>query len=382
MNYDDIRPYNDSEVSAALCRVAKKSATWLISKYLWPFRPFWTLSVKMKKVKTVDGFQRDVIYDVVEAIIKKTTDGVSSDMSRAGQEKFLAISNHRDIVLDPAFIQKALVDAGISTTRICTGNNLLANQLITDLMKSNKMILVNRDLKARELLESSQKLSSYIRESIISDVSSVWIAQRGGRSKTGEDLTEASVLKMLDMSGQGTFSDNFAELNIVPIAISYEYESCDALKAREVLLRRQGPYTKSKGEDTHSILTGIKQKKGLVHIQTAEPISREELEALSGLPRQERYSKLAGLIDSRIINSYRLFKTNYIGYDLMNGTQEYLNKEYTLKDLKSFIRYTESKLRPFSKEVDPVELKQLFFEIYGNPVKLKNNPLVTQFILC
>lgn len=382
MNYDDIRPYNDSEVSAALCRVAKKSATWLISKYLWPFRPFWTLSVKMKKVKTVDGFQRDVIYDVVEAIIKKTTDGVSSDMSRAGQEKFLAISNHRDIVLDPAFIQKALIDAGISTTRICTGNNLLENQLITDLMKSNKMILVNRDLKARELLESSQKLSSYIRESIISDVSSVWIAQRGGRSKTGEDLTEASVLKMLDMSGQGTFSDNFAELNIVPIAISYEYESCDALKAREVLLRRQGPYTKSKGEDTHSILTGIKQKKGLVHIQTAEPISREELEALSGLPRQERYSKLAGLIDSRIINSYRLFKTNYIGYDLMNGTQEYLNKEYTQEDLKSFIRYTESRLRPFSNEVDPVELKQIFFEIYGNPVKLKNNPLVTQFILC
>lgn len=382
MNYDDIRPYNDEEISAALQSVAKNRATWLISKYLWPCKPFWRLSSMMKKARTVDGFQLDVVYDVVDAIIRKTTDGLSSDMSNAGHAKFLAISNHRDIVLDPAFFQKSLADAGISTTRICTGNNLLANQLITDLMKSNKMIIVNRNLKARELLESSQCLSSYIRESIKSGDSSVWIAQRGGRSKTGRDLTETSVLKMLDMSGDGGFADNFADLNILPFAISYEYESCDALKAREILLSRQGPYVKAKGEDTKSILTGIRQKKGHVHIQTAKPISREELEALSGLPRQERYNQLAKLIDRRIISSYRLFKTNYIGHDLMHGTSEYLGTEYTEKDLKSFIRYSESKLRPFSNISDFAELKQIFYEIYGNPVEMKKTPLVTQFILC
>ena len=376
MNYNDIRPYNDAEIQDAVRRILKNPSVYVISKYLWPNRPFWELASMMKKVRSVDDFQIGVMYDVVEAIERKTTDGVTADMHFApADRKFLAVSNHRDIVLDPAFIQRSLVDAGISTTRVCAGNNLLANQLIIDLMKVNKMVIVKRGLKARELLEVSTQLSSYIRESITSSESSVWIAQRGGRAKTGQDLTETSVLKMFDLSGESTFADNFSELNILPLSISYEYESCDALKAREVLISRTraGHYVKKKGEDTNSILTGIRQKKGRVHIQTAEPVTRQELEAISELPRVERYNRLAELIDARIISSYKLFKTNYIGYDLMCGSSKYLGTEYSQSDLNDFKCYADKKLKEVSKGLDENELRQIFYEIYGNPVKSKFN---------
>lgn len=375
MDYDNIRPYNDEELRVALKRAAGDPSVFLISKYLWPCKPCWKLRSMLRKVSGVEEFQRKVVYDVVEAIERKTTDGVSFDMGKVGEGKFLAVSNHRDIVLDPAFFQKSLVDSGISTTRICAGNNLLANQLITDLMKSNKMVLVKRDVQARELLEVSKQLSSYIRDSITSGVSSVWIAQRGGRSKTGNDLTEPSILKMFDLSGKSDFATNFKELNILPVSISYEYESCDALKAREVLISRTSSYVKKKGEDTHSILTGIKQKKGKVHIQAAEPISYDEIEAVSELPRQERYQRLSELLDSRIIGAYRLFKTNYIGFDLMKGSEEYLDKEYTADDRKEFVRYSMKQIDKVSKGLDKEELLNIFYGIYGNPVLQKRRLL-------
>ncbi|MBO6239208.1 MAG: 1-acyl-sn-glycerol-3-phosphate acyltransferase, partial [Bacteroidales bacterium] len=273
--FGDIRPYTDAEAVEALGRVSRHPMTPVISKYLFPDLPATTMSHMLRGIGSVDQFQEEIMYAVVEAIIAKTSAGVTwggaEYLKGLGDKKFLIISNHRDIVLDPALIQYMLKQEGLATTEICVGSNLLGSPLVEDLMRSNRMIKVIRGIGARELYESSQRLSRYIRGSITSGRASIWIAQREGRTKDGFDVTEQGILKMLEMSGEGDFEADFSALDIVPLSISYEYESCDARKAREVLLRREGPYVKKEKEDLHSILTGIRQQKGHIHLQIGEP---------------------------------------------------------------------------------------------------------------
>ena len=324
----------------------------------------------------IDEFQDIAMVGVVQSVLVKTAEGFTcngtENLTALQGRKFLAVSNHRDIVLDPALIQYSLHEAGLPYSELCVGSNLLKNQLIEDLMRSNRMIKVIRGISARELYLSSRKLSGYIRGTIVSGAASVWIAQREGRTKDGADTTEQGLLKMFDLSGENGFEQNFKDLCIVPMSISYEYEPCDARKAREILIRRQtGTYRKKPNEDTHSILTGIRQVKGHIMLNIGRPLTDEELARAAACSGNDRYQSIRHLLDERIISGYKLFKTNYMGYDLMNGTSEYLGVKYLPEDLESFRKYTEHKIGKLERRLDRDALRDIFWHIYGNPVAAK-----------
>ena len=372
-DFEDIRPYSDQEAVEALGRVSRHPMTPVISKYLFPDLPASTLSHMLRGIGSVDQFQDEIMYAVVEAVIAKTSAGVSwrgiEHLKSLGDKKFLIISNHRDIVLDPALIQYMLKQNGLPTTEICVGSNLLGSKLVEDLMRSNRMIKVIRGIGARELYLSSQRLSHYIRESICSGRASIWIAQREGRTKDGVDATEQGILKMLELSGEGSFEEDFRELHIVPLSISYEYESCDARKAREVLLRRQGPYVKRPKEDLHIILTGIRQQKGHIHLEVGEPLTQEEIAAASQAGGNERYTRLREALDRRILGGYKLWKTNYMAHDLLHGAERWAEAGvYTAAERQQFEKYMAHKLGKLERRLDQHALREIFLGIYAGPV--------------
>jgi len=375
-DFTDIRPYSDAEARDALNRISHYPMLPVISKYVFPKEDSDFLGSLSRDIQGVDDFQFKVMTVVVSSIILKTSEGFTysgmENITALKGKRFLAMTNHRDIVLDPSLVQNALKDSGIPFTEICVGNNLLENQLIEDLMRSNRMIKVIRGISARQLYLSSQLLSKYIRESITSDRSSIWIAQREGRTKDGLDSTEQGLLKMFDLSGEKGFAKNFEELNIVPMSISYEYESCDSRKARELYIKRTtGTYEKKKGEDTHSIMMGIKQKKGHIHLSVGKPLASEDFEAAAALNGNDRYQFLRGIYDKKILEGYKLWKTNYIGHDLANGKQEYMGVKYLPEDLDEFLNYTEHKIGKLENNLDKNAVRQIFWEIYGNPVENK-----------
>ena len=295
-------------------------------------------------------------------------DGIANLSSIEG--KFLMMSNHRDIILDPAITQYVLLKNGIPMSEICVGDNLLANKTVENLLRSNRMIKVIRGISARELYLSSQILSKYIRQTITSGKSSVWIAQRQGRTKDGVDITEQGLLKMFDMSGTGTFKENFMELNIVPLSISYEYEPCDFRKAREILISRTRKYVKGPREDMHSIMTGIRQQKGNIHLNIGVPLTPDEIEAASYCDKNDRYQSIRHAVDVRVVEGYKLWKTNYIAYDIVNRTTKY-SDYYSPEDAEAFKAYTEHKLRRATRNLDRGELRDIFLRIYANPIVTK-----------
>ncbi len=369
--FEDIRPYSDEEAVEALNRVSKHPALPVISKYLFPKQNINALAETLCGVRSIDEFQTVVMIGVISAVLARSSEGFTfsgmSNLSKIGG-KFLAVSNHRDIVLDPALILYAMNASGYPMAELCVGSNLLSSKLIEDLMKSNRMIKVIRGISARQMYLNSQTLSKYIRLSITSGKSSIWIAQKEGRSKNGIDKTEQGLLKMFDMSGEGSFEENFKELNIVPMSISYEYEPCDSRKARELLLSREAPYVKKKNEDLHSILTGIRQHKGHIHLSVGEPLSAAEIAEAAAHTGNDRYQVLRGILDRRIHEGYKLWKTNYMAYDLMNGSNEFLGDKYLPDDLEKFEAYIEHKLSKLEWRLDRKELRDIFLHIYGNPV--------------
>lgn len=375
--FDNIRPYNDEEAVEAFLRIANHPALPVISKYLFPKEPSNEVAELIKTATTIDEFQDRVMLLSVHAILARTSNGFTvsgMDNLRKVNGKSLILSNHRDIVLDPALIQYALNNAGFPYTEICVGSNLLSSHLIEDLMRSNRMIKVIRGIGARELYLSSQRLSKYIRQAVTEGHSSIWIAQREGRTKDGLDATEQGLLKMFDLSGEGSFEENFKALNIIPFSISYEYEPCDARKAREILIKKtEGTYSKRPNEDLHSILTGIRQMKGHIHLNIGEPLTSNEIESAASLSGNDRYHGLMDVLDRKIIAGYRLYKTNYMGYDLMNGSEEYLGVKYLPEDLEFFKAYTEHKIGKLERKLDRDELRDIFWHIYGNPVAAKKN---------
>ena len=322
-------------------------------------------------MRSVDEFQILVMTKVVDWVIKHTAkeftyDGVEHiDPSK----KFLAMSNHRDIILDPALTQLVLYDNKIPMTEIAVGDNLLTNPFIEYLIRSNRMIKVVRGISARELYLSSQLLSEYIRLNITTGKSSIWLAQRQGRTKDGADITEQGLLKMLDMSGQEDFLSNFKALNI-PMSISYEIEPCDVLKAREILISRTQKYVKADGEDLNSIITGIKQQKGNIHLHIGEQLTDEEIAEASLCDKNDRYQLIRHAVDLRVIDGYRLWKTNYIAYDLLNPGDKY-REHYSNEDVQEFIDYKERQLDTVEKTLDRAALNDIFLHIYANPVVSK-----------
>ena len=371
--FNDIAPFNDEETAAALTRLANHPNVPWISRFIFPDKPETFLADVMRNIRTVDEFQATIMSKAVEWVIKNTI----KEFTFSGLEniqqlgcKFLAMSNHRDIILDPAIMQLVLLKAGIPETQICVGDNLLKSKSVELLIRSNRMIKVIRGISARELYLSSQLLSRYIRETITSGNSSVWIAQRQGRTKNGLDTTEQGLLKMVDMSGSKDFVQNFMELHIVPLSISYEYEPCDILKAREVLISRTQKYVKGENEDLESIVQGIRQYKGCVHLEIGNPLTEEEIRAAAACDKNDRYQYIRQAVDKRVLLGYRLWKTNYMAYDLVEQHQKYASM-YTPEEMSAFQGYVEKQLQLVEPELDKEELKDIFLRIYANPVLAK-----------
>lgn len=368
--FTDISPYTDAEAVEALGKLADHPAVVEVSKAIFPDKEPEFLRKILKSVKSIDEFQILVMNKAVEWVLSTTAhnfsyDGIGNLKKING--KFLAMSNHRDIILDPAITQVVLYRNAIPMTEIAVGSNLLTNKYIEYLIRSNRMIKVIRGINARQLYLSSQVLSKYIRECITSGRSSIWIAQREGRAKDGIDTTEQGLLKMLDMSGTADFTTNFEELNIVPLSISYEYEPCDILKARERLISRTQKYVKGSREDLISIMTGIEQQKGNIHLNIGSPLTHDEIEAASCCNKNDRYQAIRHAVDVRIIEGYKLWKTNYIGYDMVNHTFKYRDK-YTPEDVAQFTDYVEHQLDKVEKSLCRADLRDIFLRIYANPV--------------
>ena len=371
--FEDIAPYNDEEAAAALAKVADHPNVPWISKYIFNNQPETYLRDILKNIHSVDEFQRLVMSRATEWVIEKSVrnfsyDGIAKLQTVKGC--YVAMSNHRDIILDPAFTQIILHRNQMPLTEICVGDNLLKSKTIEGLIRSNRMIKVIRGISARELYLSSQVLSKYIREAVTTGHSSVWIAQRQGRTKDGVDITEQGLLKMLDMSGTKDFVQNFLELNIVPLSISYEYEPCDIYKAREMLISRTQKYVKTENEDLQSIMVGIKQWKGNVHLNFGDPLTEDEIRKASFCDKNDRYQMIRHAVDVRVINGYKLWNTNYIAYDLANHSYKYADR-YTPEEVEAFTAYTEHQLDEVEPTLNREQLRDIFLRIYGNPVKMK-----------
>jgi len=371
--FESISPYSDEEAVKALRQIADHPLLAQGSKFIFPDKESDFLGGLLRRVTSIEDFQNTVMSRMVERVIAVSIhnfsyDGFSNIANLKG--KFLAMSNHRDIILDPAITQLVLFRNGFPLTEIAVGDNLISNKFIESLIRSNRMIKVVRGISARELYLSSQMLSKYIRLSITSGKSSIWLAQRQGRTKNGVDITEQGLLKMLDMSGTGTFQENFEELNILPLSISYEFEPCDILKARELLISQTQKYVKAEGEDLNSILTGIKQKKGNVHLNIGTPLTSEEIAAASECDKNDRYQLIRHAVDLRVIEGYRLWKNNYVAYDLMNNCTKYADK-YGKDDVEEFVSYMEHQLDTVEYTLDRDALRAIFLGIYGNPVVSK-----------
>jgi len=385
---------------------------------------------KVLEVKTVYQFQMEWMYAFNNRVIESTMESFTYDFSPGirPDKGYLYISNHRDIILDTSLLQMAFVYQGLPTSMITYGDNLIVNQLADDLARSNKMFKVVRKGNKRELFKNSALLSEFLR-SCIRQGNSCWIAQRNGRTKDGLDKTASALVKMMGMSGMRASGDsiaaggaiaagdrlkdlveNYASLNIVPVAISYEYEPCDFLKTKELLAAHNAPgdkpYEKDEDEDLNSIITGITQWKGNVHIHVCDPLTREELQACAECPGHssglghgpgERIqsgdqrmkssgtgrhgtqdfnafaANLCALIDNKIRQGYKCFPSNYIAYDLLHGTSTH-KEQYTDQDKAAFLKRLESLPEMVfgsnSDKLLPEVLKaaqHIFLKIYANP---------------
>ena len=373
--FDDIRPYNDAEVHPALERIVANPLLSNIAQYLFPGQDENLFKQLLLSCHTKEDFQVKVMRQVVAKILQAT----SKELTFSGLEYFeggkkhLIVSNHRDIVLDSAIIQLILAEHRVDTTEIAVGDNLITSSFIEDITRSNKMIKVIRSSNPREVYTTSKILSEYMRYNVSNGKSSVWIAQRNGRTKDGLDMTEQGLLKMFDMSGSGDFVKDFAELSILPTSISYEFEPCDIQKAVEVYVSKRQKYVKAEGEDLKSILTGIMQPKGNIHISFNEPLTMEEIEAASQLDKNEKFKAICAAMDKKIISNYKLWNNNYIAYDMLNHEGEFADK-YTAQEKAAFEGYMAAQLAAVKlPDVDMDELKEIFLAIYANPVVSMKN---------
>ena len=370
--FEDIRPYNEEEIPAAVQRIADSKEFPMLAAFVFPDREVEEVRQEVRAYRTVREFQLGIMYHSNKQILARSTTGFTfSGFERLSPEKnYLYVSNHRDIMLDASFMQNVLTDNGFDSCEITFGENLMRGQLVIDVGKINKMFKVARPgTNAREFYKSSLLLSEYIRHVITEKHQSVWIAQRNGRTKDGTDRTDQGIIKMFGMSQTKDRVASLAELNIVPVSISYEWESCDVLKAIELYERRQGPYTKKPGEDLNSILTGITQQKGRVHLTFCEPVTSEDLSQLPNSSANEFHKHVAKLLDKRICSAYRLTPNNYIAHDLRSGKEEFCEM-YSQQEKDAFTRHL-SLLSAYRDKYDEDVLREIMLDIYANPIDSK-----------
>lgn len=369
-DFDDIRPYRDNEIPDAMQRISDSPVLPLLASYVCPELSLDYVKEMIRGFRTVRDFQYGIMHKVNEQIISNSI----SKFTFEGAEKlqkhtpYLFVSNHRDIMLDASLLQNALVDSGLDTTHITFGANLMMNPLVVDIGKSNKMFRVERPGGGiKDFYKSSLHLSNYIRYVIREESESVWIAQRNGRTKDGNDQTDQGIIKMFCMSKPDNKIEALSELNIVPISVSYEWESCDILKALELYASQNVKYIKKPGEDLNSILTGILQPKGRVHFQVCDVITEKDLVEYNNCTNNEYHKQVAQLIDKRILSAYKLWPNNYIAHDMLYGQRKFVSK-YTCDEEEAFKAHL-SKLDQYDSDLDV--LKDIFLGIYANPVSNK-----------
>lgn len=366
--FDDIRPYRDEEVPAAMHRIADNDLFPLLSSFAFPDRNVEDVRAIVRDIRTVDEFQTRIMWFVNEQIVRRSMSSytVSGIESLDPDGSYLFVSNHRDIMLDASVLQNVLHTHGFQTSEITFGANLMSSSLVIDIGKSNKMFRVERGGNMKDFYRSSVHLSEYIRHTITNKGQSVWIAQRNGRTKDGNDATDQSIVKMFGISRRDDKIKSLSELRIVPLSISYEWETCDYMKALELYQSRSEKYVKKQGEDLSSILSGITSFKGDVHLTFCPMVTEQDLMAYDSLTGIEYNKEVAKLLDRRIYEGYRLTPNNFIAHDIRFGKSEFNGEKYTDEQKERFLHH----LRKLDKyDVDePEVLMDIFLGIYSNPV--------------
>lgn len=376
-DFEDIAPYGDSIFKEKIKALVNEPGFENAVKYVMPNVDFNALKAKLLSLDNQKQFQYEVMGGVLEALEKRTTDGIKlygvENISLS--ECYTFITNHRDIVLDSSFLNLGFIRAGYPITQIAIGNNLLIYEWITDLVKLNRSFIVKRDVKMARALEAAKQLSAYIHYTINHLHESIWIAQREGRAKDSNDLTQESLIKMISLAGQRSVKENIMSAHLCPVSISYEYDPNDYLKAREFLLKRRDPqFKKSKHDDLFSMETGILKHKGRVTFRVGGCINHD-LAAFVSDNRSEIIREACRLIDYKIHGGYEIYQCNYIAYDELNGGDRFIS-HYTADDVTHFNEYILAQIDKVDDigEITPEErqyMRHMILTMYANPLKNK-----------
>lgn len=365
--FDAIRPFYDAEINEAIQGTVNHPMMKALMNFTFPEVEDSIWKEQLKKTHSIRDFQCNFIYYSLKKILQKSSEGLTTSGFENLEKNtaYLFISNHRDIILDTSLLNSCLFDHGLVMTASAIGDNLVKKSFMNTLAKMNRNFLVQRGLSPRELLQSSKLLSEYIGHLLLRENRSVWIAQREGRTKDGNDTTHPGVLKMLAMgSEESNLMDYFKKIKIVPVSISYEYDPTDALKMPQLMAEANNEiYIKEKNEDFTTLLSGIMGQKKHIHIHVGD-VLESELEAISTEfdNTNKQMQALAQNIDESIWKSYKLWPTNYIAFDILNKTSEYSHL-YTENEKSLFERRLEMRI----DKNNPVEL-QSFLAMYANPV--------------
>lgn len=370
--YDDMRPFDPEELPAAFERLLSDAQFQQVLGYLYPGVPLEAVKTKMMACKTNLEFQLAFCYGFLKDLMAKASKGFDMNVEAVDVTKrYTFVSNHRDIVLDSALLDVLLYDAGFNTTcEIAIGDNLLSLPWVKDLVRLNKSFIVQRSLSPREFLMASKKMAEYMHYVVGEKNDNIWIAQREGRAKDSNDRTQPSILKMMAMGGEGSPVDRLRQLHIVPLAISYEYDPCDFLKAAEFQLRRDVPgWKKTALDDVNSMRTGIMGYKGEVHYHCA-PCIDGFLDNLSpDIPKTKVFDVIAEHIDKEIFRNYRLYPSNYIALDMLEGNEAHAGR-YTAEDKAVFEKYLQGQIAKIDiPNKDEAFLRERMLIMYANPAR-------------
>lgn len=368
--FDPIRPFEPDELPDVFDRLLQNEQFCSVLAYFYPDVPKEALAAKMHACKDNLDFQKTFCYGFLVQLLARLSKGCDIDIASLDTDsRYTFISNHRDIVLDSALLDKLLIDAGFNTTcEIAIGDNLLKLPWVKDLVRVNKSFIVERALSMREMLMASKRLSEYMHFVIAEKNDNIWIAQREGRAKDSNDRTQEAILKMMVMGGDGSIIDRLKQLHLVPLAISYEYDPCDYLKAAELQARRDNPcWQKGPMDDVTSMQTGIMGYKGYIHYQCADCIDSYLDTIPADTPKTELFRLIADHIDRQIFAGYRLYPNNYVALDLLHGDSAHAD-HYTAEDKAQFEAYLKDQLDKIEMEgKDNAYLREQMLKMYANP---------------
>lgn len=368
--FDPIRPFEPDELPDVFDRLLQNEQFSSVLAYFYPDVPKEALAAKMHACKDNLDFQKTFCYGFLVQLLTRLSKGCDIDIASLDTDsRYTFISNHRDIVLDSALLDKLLIDAGFNTTcEIAIGDNLLKLPWVKDLVRVNKSFIVERALSMREMLMASKRLSEYMHFVIAEKNDNVWIAQREGRAKDSNDRTQEAILKMMVMGGEGSIIDRLKQLHLVPLAISYEYDPCDYLKAAELQARRDNPsWQKGPMDDVTSMQTGIMGYKGYIHYQCADCIDSYLDTIPADTPKTDLFRLIADHIDRQIFAGYRLYPNNYVALDLLQGDSAHAD-HYTAEDKAHFEAYLKGQLDKIEMEgKDDAYLREQMLKMYANP---------------